>query len=248
MKRFLLATMAAVALGAATPASAADLGGRPYAPAALIAPVYDWSGLYVGANAGWGSSRSCWTADFFGSEGCHRATGLTLGGQVGYRWQVSSWVFGLEAQGNWADLKGSNDSLLFGGFANRSRVNAFGLLTAQVGYAVNNALFYVKGGAAVTNNRFDVHTSSTGAPPNVLVADTGGQTRWGAAVGLGVEYGFAPNWSVAVEYDHLFMQARTSTFNTAGTLFPPGVFFGRDRISQDVDIVTLRLNYRFASR
>lgn len=248
MKRFLLAAMATVAFGVAAPASAADLGGRPYAPPALIAPVYDWSGLYVGANAGWASSRSCWTADFFGPDGCHKATGFTVGGQVGYRWQASSWVFGLEAQGNWADLKGSNDSLLFGGFANRSRVNAFGLFTAQVGYAVNNALFYVKGGAAVTNNRFDVRTSSIGVPPNTLIADTGGQTRWGAAIGLGVEYGFAPNWSVAVEYDHLFMQARTSTFNTAGPLGPTGIFFGRDRISQDVDLVTVRLNYRFASR
>ncbi|WP_163597016.1 outer membrane protein, partial [Klebsiella pneumoniae] len=71
--------------------------------------------------------------------------------------------------------------------------------------------FYVKAGAALTNNRFDSLTASTGVPPNTLVADTGAQTRWGAAVGLGLEYGFAPNWSVAVEYDHLFMQARTGS-------------------------------------
>ncbi|WP_204276741.1 outer membrane protein, partial [Klebsiella aerogenes] len=75
-------------------------------------------------------SRSCWTSTVLGaSEGCHNATGVVLGGQLGYRWQTSSWVFGLEAQGNWADLKGSNDSTLIPFFANRSRLNAFGLFT-----------------------------------------------------------------------------------------------------------------------
>uniref|UniRef100_UPI001CA7FE63 hypothetical protein n=1 Tax=Stenotrophomonas sp. AS012628 TaxID=2597656 RepID=UPI001CA7FE63 len=72
-----------------------DLG-RPYAPVPLAA-AYDWSGFYLGANAGWGSSRSCWTSTVLGaSEGCHNATGVVLGGQLGYRWQTSSWVFGLE--------------------------------------------------------------------------------------------------------------------------------------------------------
>ena len=48
------------------------------------------------------------------AEGCHDATGGVAGGQIGYRWQTAAWVFGLEAQGDWADLKGSNASLLFG--------------------------------------------------------------------------------------------------------------------------------------
>ena len=81
----------------------------------MIAALYDWSGFYIGANGGWGSSRSSW--DFlpglfvtFG-EGSHDASGGTVGGQVGYRWQAGTWVFGVEAQGNWADFKGSNISL-----------------------------------------------------------------------------------------------------------------------------------------
>jgi outer membrane immunogenic protein len=59
-------------------------------------------------------------------------------------------VFGLEAQGNWADFSGSNLSLLAGagfGVTNRNKIDAFGLFTGQIGYAVNNALLYVKGGA-----------------------------------------------------------------------------------------------------
>jgi len=70
---------------------------------------------------------------------------------------------------------------------------------------------------------------------------TDDQTRWGGALGAGVEYGFAPNWSLAIEYDHLFMPDKTTDFASIGLPFP----FGTDRISQSVDLVGLHLNYRF---
>ncbi|MGB8397341.1 outer membrane protein [Bradyrhizobium sp.] len=240
MKKFLLATVALAALAA--PASAADLAARPYtkAPPPMLAAIYDWSGFYIGANGGWGSSRDCWNLQPGGaSEGCHDATGGVAGGQIGYRWQAGTWVFGLEAQGDWADLKGSNQSLLFPGPAgttNTSRIDAFGLFTGQIGYAVNNALFYAKGGAAVTSNRYRINNTTGGA----LAGSTGDDTRWGGTIGAGLEYGFAPNWSAAIEYDHLFMQDRTYTFTT-----PAGAFFSSDRIRQDVDLVTVRVNYRW---
>jgi outer membrane immunogenic protein len=242
MKKFLLGTVGLVALGLAAPASAADLAARPYtkAPPPMIAAMYDWSGFYIGLNGGWGSSRKCWDAVpasiFIGPEGCHDATGGVAGGQIGYRWQASSWVFGLEAQGDWANLRGSNISALSPAFTNRSRIDAFGLFTGQVGYAWNNVLLYVKGGAAVTADRFDV-TTTVG---NVLAATSTGDNRWGGTVGAGLEYSFAPNWSAAVEYDHLFMGTQTRTFTT-----PAAVFFGTDRIRQDVDLVTVRVNYRW---
>src|SRR3978361_2354077 len=149
MKKVLLVTASLVALGAAAPAVAADLAARPYTKApAMIAAVYDWSGFYIGANGGWGSSRSNWDslAPFaVGPQGSHDADGGTVGGQIGYRWQAGTFVFGLEAQGNWADFKGSNNSTLFIPTAlNSSKIDAFGLFTGQVGYAFNNALLYVK--------------------------------------------------------------------------------------------------------
>ena len=209
MKKVLLVTASLIALGAAAPAVAADLAARPYTKApAMIAAVYDWSGFYIGANGGWGSSRNSW--DFlpgvvgFG-EGSHDATGGTVGGQVGYRWQAGTWVFGVEAQGNWADFKGSNISLFDATVRNHSRIDAFGLFTGQVGYAANNVLFYVKGGAAVTSNNYRQFVAAT----STLLASTSDDTRWGGTVGVGLEYGFAPNWSVGVEYNHLFMQDRT---------------------------------------
>ena len=82
MKKFLLGTVALVAFAA--PAAAADLAARPYTKApAMIAAVYDWSGFYVGANGGWGSSRKCWDfvtpgGAFVGAEGCHDATGCVV--------------------------------------------------------------------------------------------------------------------------------------------------------------------------
>ena len=240
MKKFLLGASALVAIGLVTPASAADLAARPYTKAPpMIAAIYDWSGFYIGANGGWGSSHKCWdsvTPFTVGHEGCHDATGGVAGGQIGYRWQSAGWVFGLEAQGDWADLRGSNASVLFPGFRNRSRIDAFGLFSGQVGYAWNNALLYVKGGAAVTDDRFDIRT----IPDDVLAGRTGDSTRWGGTVGVGVEYGFAPNWSAGVEYDHLFMGTKTVNFTDAA-----GVAFGADRIRQDVDLVTVRVNYRF---
>ena len=239
MKKVLLVTASLIALGAAAPAVAADLAARPYTKAPpMVAAAYDWSGFYIGVNGGWGSSRNSWDSVppgvLFGPEGSHDATGGTVGGQIGYRWQAGGFVFGLEAQGNWADFSGSNTSLLFAN-RNRTNVDAFGLFTGQVGYAVNNVLLYVKGGAAVTSNSYRIETLG-----GALAGVTGDDTRWGGTIGAGLEYAFAPNWSVGVEYNHLFMQDRTYAFTT-----PAGGAFGTDRIRQDVDLVTARINYRF---
>jgi outer membrane immunogenic protein len=239
MKKFLLGTVALIAFAA--PAAAADLAARPYtkAPPVPVPVMYDWSGFYLGINGGWGSSHKCWdsVAPFLiGAEGCHDATGGTIGGQIGYRWQTGTWVFGLEGQGNWADFKGSNASILFPGFANETRINAFGLFTGQIGYAANNVLFYVKGGAAVTADQFRIRNIPTG----VLFATANDDTRWGASVGAGVEFGFAPNWTAGIEYNHLFMQDRTVNFGLATV-----AQLAADRIQQDVDLVTVRVNYKW---
>jgi outer membrane immunogenic protein len=109
------------------------------------------------------------------------------------------------------------------------------LFTGQVGYAWNNALLYVKGGAAVVDDKYNFAAIATG-----IVNGTASETRWGGVVGVGLEFGFAPNWSVGVEYDHAFMGSRDVTF---AQVVPVG--FPVDRIRQDLDIVTARINYRF---
>jgi outer membrane immunogenic protein len=244
VKKFLLSVVSLAAIGTAAPASAADLAARPYTKAPpMIAAIYDWSGFYIGANAGGASSRNCWDVNntALGAvapafrEGCHDATGAVAGGQIGYRWQSANWVFGVEAQGDWVDLKGSNTSLFFApGTINQSKIGALGLFTGQVGYAWNNVLWYVKGGAAVTDDKYKGLVGG-------IVVDQANETRWGGAVGTGLEVGFAPNWSVGVEYDHLFMGNRNVTFTTT----PGGAVTRTDNIRQDVDMGTVRLNYRW---
>jgi outer membrane immunogenic protein len=245
MKKILLATVALIALGAIAPASAADLAARPYAKAApMIAAIYDWTGFYVGLNGGGGTSRDCWTnTSSLGvptvpnvSEGCHNPSGAVAGGQVGYRWQASNWVFGVEAQGDWASFKGSNASLFLAGVTDQTKTNAFGLFTGQVGYAWSNALWYVKGGGAVANNSYNGITTATGAG-----FDAASQTRWGGTIGTGLEFGFAPNWSVAVEYDHLFLGKNTVTLSAPATGFATRT----DSIGQSADLATVRVNYRW---
>ncbi len=232
MKKLLLITTALVALGSA--AQAADLAARPYtkAPPMVAATIYDWSGFYIGVNGGGGWSHDSWNTFGLG-EGSHDANGGTAGGQIGYRWQTGPVVFGVEAQGNWADFSGDNISNVTG-FRNHTKTDAFGLFTGQIGYAFNNVLLYAKGGAAVVDSKYEVNSAITGAN---FGSDT--DTRWGATVGAGVEYGFAPNWSLGFEYDHIFLDRKDVTFSNGFGAFQTS------SIKQDIDLFTARVNYKF---
>jgi len=240
MKKFLLGTIGLVALGLAAPAFAADLPARTYtkAPAPVVAAIYDWSGFYIGGNGGYGTSRKEWdvtTAGALIDEASHDATGGVAGGQIGYRWQTGGWVFGLEAQGDWADLRGSSPSLIgLAGGIDRSKIDSFGLFTGQIGYAWNNVLWYAKGGASVISDKYSGITAAG------TVFDAASETRWGAVVGTGLEFGFTPNWSFAFEYDHVFNGDRNLNFTS-----PAGLATRTDRIQQDVDLFTVRVNYRW---
>jgi outer membrane immunogenic protein len=240
MKKFLLGAVGAIALGTAGPASAADMAVKAAPPPPIINPIYNWTGFYIGGNGGWGQSHNCW--DFVGvagtiiGDGCRDRSGGVIGGQIGYRWQANQWVFGLEAQGDWADLSNTRLSLINPAFSTRTKTDGIGLFTGQVGYAWNASLFYVKGGAAVTSNRFSILDTPTG-----VELASASATRWGGTVGVGWEYGFAPNWSAGIEYDHLFMGHANNSFSAVNPL----VVGALNRISQDVDMVTLRINYRF---
>src|SRR5260370_9940680 len=98
MKKMLLgAATGLVAIGIAAPASAADIAAGPYpyraAPPPYVAPIYNWTGFYIGANGGWGSSHKCWDLTYDGggpiqtfAECCHNATGGVLRGPIGYSW------------------------------------------------------------------------------------------------------------------------------------------------------------------
>jgi outer membrane immunogenic protein len=145
-------------------------------------------------------------------------------------------VFGVEAQGNWANLTGSTNNLLGPGGTIQSKMDAFGLFTGQVGYAWDRTLIYVKGGASVTDRNFQ-NIAASGA----LFSSTGYNTQWGAVVGAGIEYAFSPGWSIGVEYDHIFEGRNGATFVNATT----GVGTSGWSTGGDTDMVLGRLNYKF---
>ena len=175
MKKFLLGTVALIALGATAPALAADLAARPYtkAPAYVPAPIYNWTGFYLGGHVG-GAFRGDSNNLLGGSR-----DGTFMGGvQVGYDNQFApNWVFGLEANYSFKDT-GSN-------FANRG----LGSVTGRLGYTWGPALLYVKGGYGWADTRFS----------NGFAGDGG---RDGYTVGGGLEYLFTQNWSGKIEYQY----------------------------------------------
>jgi outer membrane immunogenic protein len=248
MRKLALA-ISIIALGAPA-ASAADIEARPYAPVPMVAAGWNWSGFYAGANGGYGSSRNCWdqvngAGTVISSEGCHNATGGLAGIQLGYRTQAYGFVFGLEAQGDWARLTGSRAANGFfllapGDAVHSTRIDAFALFTGQIGYAWNEILFYVKGGGALVTGRYQDFFAGTNT-----VGASAPETRFGGTVGAGIEFGFAPNWSFGVVYDHLFMPNSTVDFSSLGIV--PGVILPTYRIPQGVDLVTVRINYAFGA-
>ena len=145
MRKILLSGVALLAVSMAAPASAADLAAKPYvkAPPPVVAPIYDWTGFYIGANGGWGQSHGC--VDFVTpagtvAGGCADRSGGLAGGQIGYRWQTNQFVLGLEAQGDWANIKNTRVSLIDPLISTTGKIDGIGLLTAQLGWAWNASL------------------------------------------------------------------------------------------------------------
>jgi outer membrane immunogenic protein len=236
MKNLLWGAVALVTLGIAVPANAADLPPAYSKTPTFLPAVYDWSGFYVGVNGGWGEAHRCFnqTAPVVAPDGCHNITGGFAGAQAAYRWQTGPWVWGFESQGDWANLHGGSTSLIRPADTNRSRIDGFGIFTGQVGYAWNTALLYFKAGGAVIADRNDIVSGAT------TIATSAGDNRWGGTVGAGVEFSFAPNWSAALEYNHLFITNANTTFTN-----PVSGFVSSDCIHGDTDLVAVHVNYRW---
>jgi outer membrane immunogenic protein len=195
MKRALLASATLLLLTGT--ASAADLSARPYtkAPVYEPAPVYNWTGFYIGGHIGgaFGGDNNVLDPGF-GSNN----DGTFMGGaQVGYDYQFSpNWVFGVEANYSFLDTNSS--------FANRG----LGSVTGRLGYTWGPALLYVKGGYAWADSRF-----SNGF--------NGDNDRNGYTVGGGLEYLLTQNWSAKIEYQY-YDFGNVNVFDFAG--LPVGSF------------------------
>jgi outer membrane immunogenic protein len=209
---------------AATAAIAADLPrGMPARVPATYVPVgYNWTGFYLGINGGyaWGSSR--WSG--FGANA--NPSGGMIGGTAGYNWQAlgSPWVFGLEGDIDWTDIKGTFvNAICPAGCQTKNTWQA--TVRGRVGYAWDRVMPYITGGLALG----DVQASQPGfAGVN--------NTKAGWTVGAGVEAAVAANWTAKVEYLHVDLG--NTNCGAAGCVLPSRVGFHAEEVRAG-------LNYRF---
>jgi outer membrane immunogenic protein len=209
MKHHLRFLAGAAMLVSPIAAHAADLAVK--APPAAPAAVYNWTGLYVGVNGGWGWGQqdplnliaSRFDRDSFNING-----GL-IGGTIGAQIQQGAIVLGFEADADWANISGSRVTIpAVGGIPVAGALNfntkweALGTARARAGVALNNWLVYVTGGAAFAKETVN-GTTVSGIPCGTLgIIPSCAESHWrpGLAVGAGFEYGFAANWTAKAEY------------------------------------------------
>jgi len=220
---------AAMAIGAAV---AADLAVK--APAAPpLAAAYNWTGCYVGGHIG-------------GAFDNRDSSGFLGGGQVGCDYQFApGWVLGIEGRGAGTSLKGTFSSSVINldtGEVRPSRLSVgndfLASATARIGHTLNDRwLFYLKGGAAWTNERVDdAFTNLAG----VAVDPNASTTRTGWTAGTGLEWAFARNWSTSLEYGYYgFGKGVTATDPAANT------FVNLPNLKDSIQAVTVGVNYRF---
>lgn len=259
MSRRLIVTNILAAVLSVGAVQAADLPARmPVKAPVVAAPIFTWTGFYVGAHAGYGWGSNGWgdpidtlNGPLFAGDGPYSPKydidGGLAGGQIGVNWQVNQFVFGLEADGAWANIKGegSVNSPVFGnnclasGDPCTTKIDALGTITGRLGVASDRALFYAKGGAAWASVK---HTSGSHLDPAFSYSAEVDETRWGWTVGAGVEYAFAPNWSAKVEYSYIDLGDDDATFNYA-----PAGLINPYSASSDITLHTVKagINYRF---
>jgi outer membrane immunogenic protein len=191
MTRKLLLTSVSFAALIVGPAVAADLGAPR--PVVVAAPVYSWTGFYIGigGGTGWGNKEYSWNQDatvaavaaqmpgppgplpqLGGTQGSLPISGGFFGGQLGGNWQAGWAVFGIQADAHWADIEGHGSCFDAGAlstagvsFACNDKVTSFGTVTGRIGAAVDRALIYAKGGWAWERGQHSVNPT---APFNVM--------------------------------------------------------------------------------
>ena len=218
---------------------AADMRMPVKAPPPVVAPAYNWTGFYIGAHVGGAWGDKDWSdpfGDFFstpgGSLGSHNVSGAIAGGQIGYNWQApgSNWVFGIEGQGSWANLKG--DHIFAGDELFRTKVRWLATVAGRLGYAWDRVLLYAKGGAAFAGDKF------THLDTDDNIAFSSDKSRTGWMVGGGLELALAGNWTVKGEYNYMDFGNKQVTILIED-------FRARFDIDQQIHVVKLGINYRF---
>jgi outer membrane immunogenic protein len=254
MKRLWLTAAALLAFGVSQ-ASAADW---PTKDAPIPAPVWSWTGFYVGANigAGWGTTES--TLSSISAPGLGVAaislpiaqnsrSGFLGGGQIGYNRQFGWAVFGVEGDFSGLGVTGTAPCLIV--LSCTADSHWLATVSGRIGGIVaDKTLIYVKGGAAWLNT---THSLGVGAIGGLgggggvagITGTSADSTMVGALLGLGAEYAFSPNWSAFIEYDYMDFQN--------GSISLPLTVPGGPTVNANVNLVNklsiakVGVNYKF---
>jgi len=222
MKNQIVASLGLALAAFATAAAGADLSRRypPPPPAAPIyAPVYNWTGFYIGVNGGGAFGHSTWD-----SAGGFNLTGGLLGGTIGYNWQPGPLVLGIESDLDWSGISGSTTNLCPLGC--KTANSWLGTVRGRVGYAFDRIMPYVTGGLAFGNVK-----ALTPGFPGIDNANTG----W--TVGAGLEVAIGGGWTAKAEYLFVDLGSANCGFNCGALV--------NDNVSFRTSIVRGGFNYRF---
>jgi outer membrane immunogenic protein len=229
-----LATVSASAMAADLPTSK----GAPVAPA-IYAPAFTWTGLYLGVNAGvgWANSKDIYVTTPNGAVTTLSASsdaGFVGGGQIGYNFQTGAFVFGVEADIQYADLGGKINWGPYTWWSNNSS-QYLGTVRARAGYAIDRTLLYVTGGFAYGG------LNSGGA--------FGGNNNTGWVLGVGAEYAFTNNWTARLEYDYIQLDTGSKSgsyySNVAIGAQPAGYYSATSKGNGSANLLRVGVNYKF---
>jgi len=211
---------------AALSASVANAADMPVKAPVMVAPLYNWTGIYVGINGGGMWNRYDWTNVIGVTTGDFSGSGAVLGGTLGANWQMpgTAWVFGVEGDWDWANSKATTTTAC--GVGCETDAKWLATLRGRVGYAVvDRLLVYATGGAAWAK----FSPSSGGSTAGFTDYTVSGWTAGG-----GFEYAFWDRFSVKAEY--LWVGLGTSPIFFAGT----GI-----NSTHRMSVARVGLNYKF---
>lgn len=235
MKNLFLASVALGALIGGGVANAADLP-RYKAPPPMVAPYYNWTGIYFGGFVGtaWGHADRTYVAPPTTGNVNVRGAGVVAGLTVGANYQVGYWVFGAEADYAWTNYNGSKSCPNTFVATCHSDADGLATFTGRLGYAWDRVLLYAKGGGAWKQGDENFTFNGTGQ-----VGGTAQDDRSGWTVGGGLEFGFLGPWSAKVEYNYMDFGTKRLTFsNRVGGLNE------RADIKEHINVVKFGINYR----
>jgi outer membrane immunogenic protein len=243
---FCSAAAASVLLGLSLSAQAADLPMAPPPPQAAVfvpVPPFSWTGFYLGGNlgAGWNHGNISDSAGAF-TWGANNSTTFVGGAQVGFNYQISNVVLGIEGDFDWFannNNSGAGTSIAAGGPVVQGSNNGRWLttLTGRVGLAADRLLVYMKGGGAwVGSNNLTLSNVVGGG--SVSIGNSNTSSGW--VGGAGIEWAFANNWTAKFEYDYVGLSNNSLTATIPG--IGPDTF---STSSRNVQMVTVGVNYLF---